>query len=336
MNRAIKHPDLLKAVKLCREYRRLEWPIIEVLQRIDRAKSYKEVGAASLFQFAVQFLELSEAAAYTFINVARKSSSVPALREAVQKRELSVAKASRIAAALSKENAVALIEFAKHNSTRAIDSEVARLNPRRTVRERAKPVDGNQVEIKVTLTNEQYGLLKRAQDLIAQSKGKSPGLAETLGAVAEFFVERRDPVRKAERALKRVSTTANGSTSSEAPDSKARSVNEELCLRRVPLEKAAATALNRSQARRPLVASQKHPVFARDGGRCTYIDISGHRCTNQRWLHLHHIRPVSLGGSDNPENLTTLCASHHDLVHQLSFPLEHQVNWLREPTSHYG
>jgi hypothetical protein len=47
-------------------------------------------------------------------------------------------------------------------------------------------------------------------------------------------------------------------------------------------------------------------VFARDGWRCT---VPG--CTSQRNLHAHHIRFRSAGGGDEPENLTTLCAAHH-------------------------
>jgi len=47
-------------------------------------------------------------------------------------------------------------------------------------------------------------------------------------------------------------------------------------------------------------------VFARDGWRCT---VPG--CTSHRNLHAHHIRFRSAGGSDALENLTTLCAWHH-------------------------
>jgi hypothetical protein len=47
-------------------------------------------------------------------------------------------------------------------------------------------------------------------------------------------------------------------------------------------------------------------VFARDAWRCT---VPG--CTSYRNLHAHHIRFRSAGGSDELENLTTLCAWHH-------------------------
>ena len=49
-----------------------------------------------------------------------------------------------------------------------------------------------------------------------------------------------------------------------------------------------------------------HHVFARDGWRCTAPG-----CSAYRNLHDHHIVFRSAGGSDAPENRTTLCAWHH-------------------------
>jgi hypothetical protein len=51
---------------------------------------------------------------------------------------------------------------------------------------------------------------------------------------------------------------------------------------------------------------QRFHVFERDGWRCT---VPG--CTSYRNLQAHHIEFASAGGSDEPENLVTLCAFHH-------------------------
>jgi len=53
-------------------------------------------------------------------------------------------------------------------------------------------------------------------------------------------------------------------------------------------------------------AKRVSPVFERDGWRCT---VPG--CSAQRNLHAHHIVFRSRGGGDEPANLTTLCAFHH-------------------------
>jgi len=97
-----------------------------------------------------------------------------------------------------------------------------------------------------------------------------------------------------------------------------------------------STRTTRSQ-RTPLTAAQKHAVHLRDQGRCTFHDPKTHqRCTIERWVHIHHIRPQAQGGSNTPDNLQTLCSHHHDLVHQLSLPIEGQVTYLREPQVRYG
>ena len=51
---------------------------------------------------------------------------------------------------------------------------------------------------------------------------------------------------------------------------------------------------------------REHLIMQRDGWRCT---VPG--CTSYRNLHAHHVVFRSAGGSDAEENLTTLCAAHH-------------------------
>jgi len=51
-------------------------------------------------------------------------------------------------------------------------------------------------------------------------------------------------------------------------------------------------------------------VLRRDGNRCAVGRLLGGDC--HPTLHVHHVVPVSDGGSPwNIENLVTVCASHH-------------------------
>jgi predicted restriction endonuclease len=65
------------------------------------------------------------------------------------------------------------------------------------------------------------------------------------------------------------------------------------------------------------------------------VNKRGERCRADRYLHVHHIKMVSHGGTNELSNTTTLCAAHHDLVHQLSLLIEDQINWLRAPVTEY-
>lgn len=267
----------LRALELSRQHRKLESQMIQILQEIEISKLHRKMGYTSLFKYACDELGLNEPIAFSFISVARTAYSVPALQQALQDERISVSRASRIVSAIDNENACELIEFATTHSMRETDFEVARRNPR-VSRDRMRVLSEDRVEISVSVSKETYEALKRAQDLMSHEQNVS--LGEVLEKITQSFLDRRDPVRKAQRARSR-----------------------KLCANRVPAK-----------------IDARHEVHERDGGRCTFIDRNGNRCTNERWLHLHHIRPRSKGGPDTAENLATLCAAHHDLVHQLQLP----------------
>ncbi len=71
-----------------------------------------------------------------------------------------------------------------------------------------------------------------------------------------------------------------------------------------------------SKARRAAIpAHVEHQVNLRDQNRCTYTNEDGERCEQRRWIEIHHITPLSLGGQNGLENLITLCSGHHKVIH---------------------
>jgi 5-methylcytosine-specific restriction endonuclease McrA len=67
--------------------------------------------------------------------------------------------------------------------------------------------------------------------------------------------------------------------------------------------------------RKSLPAQIKHQVYLSNNGQCSSTDEDGKRCAARRFLDIHHIQPVSQGGSDELENLTLLCSGHHQAIH---------------------
>ena len=55
----------------------------------------------------------------------------------------------------------------------------------------------------------------------------------------------------------------------------------------------------------------RREVLARDRHRCR---VKG--CGRAHFLEVHHLVPRSEGGENRPENLVTLCASCHRLLHE--------------------
>ncbi|MCB9083289.1 MAG: HNH endonuclease [Bdellovibrionaceae bacterium] len=50
-------------------------------------------------------------------------------------------------------------------------------------------------------------------------------------------------------------------------------------------------------------------------GRCGHMNHQGQRCSETKFLEVHHIKPLSLGGNNHLENLTLLCSGHHRAQH---------------------
>ena len=62
-----------KAIECAKRYLKAEAELLDVLQKIDDKKVFREMGYASLFSYTVEVLRLSESQAYSFIGVARKA-----------------------------------------------------------------------------------------------------------------------------------------------------------------------------------------------------------------------------------------------------------------------
>ena len=131
--------------------------------------------------------------------------------------------------------------------------------------------------------------IERVKDLVSQSAGRACNLEAALKAMATLYLERKDPVKKAERVLSK----------------------PELSSRR------AAKAEKKN--RKPIAAAVKHEVNRRDQGQCAHVDALGNRCSQKRRVDFHHLNPVSEGGKDIADNLVTLCRPHHRFQHEMRF-----------------
>jgi len=66
---------------------------------------------------------------------------------------------------------------------------------------------------------------------------------------------------------------------------------------------------------RHIPAPVRRAVHERDGGRCTYEDASGRRCTARDRLEFHHHRRAfARGGDHSVDNLRLMCRTHNRLL----------------------
>ncbi len=134
--------------------------------------------------------------------------------------------------------------------------------------------------------------LDRAKGLLWH-KAPAGHLEDIIGAVLDFYLERRDPalrLAKQDAAAARL----NGAGGAPAP-----------ALPPIPAAPASGGA-------RRIPQTVKDAVWRRDGGRCAYVSPGGRRCDCRSGLEYDHILPWAFGGRSNTaENVRLLCATHN-------------------------
>jgi 5-methylcytosine-specific restriction endonuclease McrA len=82
----------------------------------------------------------------------------------------------------------------------------------------------------------------------------------------------------------------------------------------------AADGCASEQARsRHIPAAMRREVYARDAGRCGFVDGRGQRCCETRYLELHHLEPFARGGAHSASNLALRCSAHNRLAAEQDF-----------------
>lgn len=254
---------------------------------------------------------------------------MPELEEAIEQGHLSVPKARKIVPVLTPGNQQVWIQKAKEVPQAQLERDVAEalLSGVKMI-EKTKPLGHSKVKLEIALEERTMELLKRAQDLVAQSQG-SPNYAETLHEVLTVYLDKVDPLQKAERAQLRKNKrglAAEGSQKSVtglAPSALPNTAEASKSVGELK-ESQDISDLSRdrfeesveSSRRKAIPAAVQQAVRLRDRGRCRARHSSGEICGLQRYLDFHHIVPVALGGKDETENLITLCRSCHQQWHR--------------------
>ncbi|HYM80517.1 MAG TPA: RuvA C-terminal domain-containing protein [Candidatus Limnocylindria bacterium] len=89
--------------------------------------------------------------------------------------------------------------------------------------------------------------------------------------------------------------------------------------------KFAATGKPHSRRRRSaggkryVPADVKRTVWERDGGRCTFVSETGHRCPARAFLEFDHIDEVARGGQATAERMRLRCRAHNQYGAECTF-----------------
>ncbi|MBY0471720.1 HNH endonuclease [bacterium] len=306
-----------RAVALVKTYLRTETELISVLQEIDLCNGYRDLGFKSLFDY-VRSLGLSDSVAYNFITISRKSVQVPALKERIQDQEISLSNAKVIVSILTPEYQDKWLQAAAQFPKRELEKIVAKEFPERSVKESTRYVAEERVELKLGISEALLKKLKRIQDL--ESKKSAASLEQALEAMADLYLQKNDPLEKAKRSkplapecvwkvLIPSFTRSDGLEMAPENDLRHPYENHRQFL---GLSKHTPARVNKNPGVIP--AHLHHAVQKRDQAQCTHV-TQGKRCTERRWLDIHHKKPLSQGGETTLSNQALLCRGHHQLLH---------------------
>jgi hypothetical protein len=98
---------------------------------------------------------------------------------------------------------------------------------------------------------------------------------------------------------------------------------ERLEARRYAKTKAPRTTLadtDTSPRSRNIPAAVRRAVYERDGGRCTFVDAQGRRCTERHRLEYHHAgKAWARGGDHSVGNIRLACHVHNQHLADLEY-----------------
>jgi 5-methylcytosine-specific restriction endonuclease McrA len=272
-----------EALSLAQQSRDVDTKLIDVITQIKKGQAYLFVGYSNLRQYCMEALGLSYWQSQTYLSIAEKSELVPALKEKVEAGEIHLTNARLIAPTLTVANSAVWLKKATELPQRKLEKELATAFPEREGKERIRALNAERSELKLGISHAFESKLERVKDVLSQKLKKSVQTEEALFRLMEEFLEKHDPLLKAQR---------------NAP-----------ALRPKPV------LATKNGKRTATPAAMVHLVAQRDSGRCVEILPNGKRCDQTRFVHKHHPDPVANGGRHSVDNFETLCWGHHKAKH---------------------
>jgi len=293
---------------------------------IDRRALYRDLGYASMPQYAVEALGFSKTRTNDFLRLARRLDDLPAVKASVAAGELGYTKAREIVKVASPRTERLWLEDAQALNRRDLERKVARVKAKARRRSNAAQIEmlppppeaplaaDVPVRVSVTMTAEQaaryrslweqLGRAPNAEDLLAALAGLAEGTSNDATACEERRSAKstprgvRPPVQiHVHRCPDCDSMVVDGRTLDRADRE------------RVACDAAVAAPGGRNTTTIP--PRVRREVLARDRHRCRAPG-----CDHTRFLEVHHVVPRSCGGTNDATNLVTLCSACHRLVHE--------------------
>ena len=305
----------------------------------DARKLYVPAGYRSMYAYCVEHLRLSEDAAYKRIQAARVARQFPEVFTALADGRLHLSGVVLLAPYLTTGNAKELLDRAAMMTKGQIEELIAARfptsealplvvalapgpEPQLAPGQVGGGVDGHSIE--APNSDQAPHSTGASDDQLAPGQ---VGVPRSPGRIAPVAFERfalhltmgkvtHDKLRHAQDLL-----------SHQIPRGDLASVLDralDALILRLEKRKLAATDRPRSARRasrdpRHIPAHVRRTVWERDGGRCTFVSESGHRCESRELIEFDHVEPVAMGGQPTVNGIRLRCHAHNQYGAEQAF-----------------
>lgn len=303
----------------------------EVLAHIaefDRRKLHRRAGYQSMYKYCLGALHLSEHGAYKRIVAARAARPYPAIFQAVADGQVHLSGLLLLAPHLTPANAASLLLAATHKSKAEIEHLLAERFPKPDVPTRVVPVSPTH-ELAPGLVDTCNSLQFNAP-VAGSEAAEAPRPEPTLPRpqLKPLSPQRFEWHLTVDQATQDLATEAKELLSHHHPNHELPKILHDALEAYVcGLRKAKHAQTDSPKPRksrswnnpRYIPNAVKQAVWKRDGGRCTFVSESGHRCDSREQIEYDHIEPVARGGTATVRNTRLLCHAHNQFEAERAF-----------------
>ncbi len=288
---------------------------------IMRRRLYRDLNFSTMRAYAIEGLGFSETRAGDFIRLATKLEELPVLKEEVASGQIGYTKAREIVPVADRKNEQEWADLAKAKSRRELAVEVRRAKQEAAQKKKHNPGQGELVPrpvspapaatVTVRVGFELTALQNARYEAILAKIGHSGSKTDLLLDMAEALLTSENAPRGAESKphyqihVHECPTCEKSAI--QAPQGEVALAAKQAETARCDAQVHHPGQRNKS-AIRPSVRSE---ILARDRHQCRRKG-----CAHTRFLEIHHIVPRRENGSNDPENLVTLCSACHRLWHE--------------------
>jgi hypothetical protein len=305
-----------------RAHQQAEFALATLLFELKTSKRYTERGHASVSDYAFVELDLPARQTRDLIAIAKSLHRLPALAEAFRGGRLGYTKAREVVRVATIETDAAWTARACVSTSRTLERQVAASRPG------DPPPDDPTLEPAPARVTLRFEMSAASADVLRQALARlrlqggfgddvddGDLLAEMARRVCLDLEPENDAGAPEPPTAERFRVTIR-----RCPTCESAHVGDPQVPHRVETTDAAcaecdAEVLDETAPRIRLThaipPATRRRVFERDGHRCAVP-----YCRNRLWLDLHHIRPRHAGGDHRPENLVSLCSTHHQMLHR--------------------